>query len=248
MKSLLRIFLVAAAIAAPGVASAQSVTVVVNGQPVSFPQPPIVRAGRVFVPLRGVFEQLGASVVYSNGQINATGRGRTISLTINSTAAIVDGQQQTIDVAPFLVSDTTYVPLRFISQALGASVNWNDSTSTVTISASGPPPPRPPQSVPRPPQPVPPPRPGVQLVGISPTGTVFGSRQTVNFNFSRRVRLSALRVSVDGTSITSSVSQRGSAFFAPIPFPLTRGPHRVRVTGTTVDGIPFDLSWSFERG
>lgn len=241
MKSLFRIFLVAAAIAAPGVAVAQSVTVIVNGQPVNFTQPPIVRAGRVFVPLRGVFEQLGASVVYANGQINATGRGRNISLTINSINATVNGQLQELDVAPFLVADTTYVPLRFISQALGAAVNWNDSTSTVTITAGGPPPVRPPQ-------PVPPPRPVVQLVGVSPTGTVFNSRQTINFNFSRRVRLSALRVSVDGTNITSSVSQRGSAFFAPIPFPLPRGPHRVRVTGSTVDGIPFDLSWSFVRG
>ncbi len=68
-----------------------------------------------------------------NGQINATGRGRTISLTIGSTQATVDGQPQTMDVAPFIVIATTFVPLRFISQALGASVNWNDSTSTVTI-------------------------------------------------------------------------------------------------------------------
>jgi hypothetical protein len=99
----------------------------------NFTQPPIERSGRVFVPLRGVFEQLGASVVYSNGQINATGNGRTISLTIGSTQATVAGQPTLMDVAPFIVGATTYVPLRFISQALGASVNWDNSTSTVTI-------------------------------------------------------------------------------------------------------------------
>ena len=71
----------------------------------SFDQPPIVRAGRVFVPLRGVFERLGASVVYANGQINATGRGRTVSLRIGSTQATVDGQPTTLDVAPFVVGD-----------------------------------------------------------------------------------------------------------------------------------------------
>ena len=56
----------------PVSAPAQSaVSVFVNGQRMSFDQPPIVQSGRVFVPLRGVFEQLGASVVYNNGQINA---------------------------------------------------------------------------------------------------------------------------------------------------------------------------------
>src|SRR5262249_1232298 len=84
-------------------ASAASVTVIVNGQTVSFDQPPIERAGRVFVPLRGVFERLGASVVYSNGIINATGNGSNISLHIGSTQATVNGQTQTLDVAPFLV-------------------------------------------------------------------------------------------------------------------------------------------------
>ncbi|MBV9055943.1 MAG: copper amine oxidase N-terminal domain-containing protein, partial [Candidatus Eremiobacteraeota bacterium] len=108
----------------PGV-RAQSVNVIVNGEPMSFAVAPIVRAGRVFVPLRGIFERLGASVVYSNGQINATATGRSISLSIGSTQATVDGQPQTIDVAPFIVGATTFVPLRFISQALGASVNWN---------------------------------------------------------------------------------------------------------------------------
>jgi hypothetical protein len=244
---------VAAAIAVPGIAVAQSVNVVVNGQPVSFPQPPIVRAGRVFVPLRGVFERLGASVVYSNGQINATGRGRNISLTINSTNAVVDGQPQTMDVAPFLVADTTYVPLRFISQALGAAVNWDNSTSTVTINAGSvavPPPARQPVPVPPPPRrpvPVPPPA-RVNLVSVSPTGTVFNARPTLRFQFDRRVRPATLRVRIDGTSITSSVTQSGNSFFVPVPFPLARGQHRVRVTGTTVDGLPFDLSWSFVRG
>jgi hypothetical protein len=76
--------------------AAQSVTVVVNGQTMNFTQPPIERAGRVFVPLRGIFEQLGASVVYANGQINATAHGRTVSLNIGSTQATVAGQPATL--------------------------------------------------------------------------------------------------------------------------------------------------------
>ncbi|MBV9333876.1 MAG: copper amine oxidase N-terminal domain-containing protein [Candidatus Eremiobacteraeota bacterium] len=238
MTRLFSIFLLLAAFAAPSFVAAQSVTVVVNGQNMNFTQPPIVRAGRVFVPLRGVFEQLGASVVYSNGQINATGRGRTVSLNIGSEQATVDGQPQTMDVAPFIVSETTFVPLRFISQALGASVNWNDSTSTVTISGGGGAPvPMPPQQPPS----------AVRFVNVSPTGTVFNPNQTIQFQFSRGVRPSALRVRVDGNSVTSGLSQSGRVFSVNVPWPLSRGPHHVRVNGMTVDGVPFDLSWDFAR-
>ncbi|MBV8067473.1 MAG: copper amine oxidase N-terminal domain-containing protein [Candidatus Eremiobacteraeota bacterium] len=242
MKRLLWIFLLLGAVGAPQIAGAQSVTVIVNGQPVSFTQPPIVRAGRVFVPLRGVFERLGASVVYASGQINATGRGRNISLTINSTQATVNGQPETIDVAPFLVADTTYVPLRFISQALGASVNWNDSTSTVTINAGGGGsyPPRPPQ----------PPPPGyvVHLVSVSPTGTIYSAHPTISFQFDHRVRLEALRIRVDGNDVTANVSQSGRGFYLNLPWAIQAGPHHVRATGTTIDGVSFDLSWDFVRG
>ena len=120
--------------AGPAVAS---VGVTINGSAVDISPQPITQAGRVFVPLRGVFEQLGASVVYENGEINATGNGRNISLHIGSTQAAVDGQPQTIDVAPFIVGASTYVPLRFISEALGASVDWDDASSTVAISLAG---------------------------------------------------------------------------------------------------------------
>ena len=111
--------------------------VAVNGTPVNLNPPPIERAGRVFVPLRGVFEQLGASVVYENGQINATGNGRTVSLRVGSNQAIVNGNPQTLDVAPFLVGASTYVPLRFVSQALGASVNYESSNQLVSITTNG---------------------------------------------------------------------------------------------------------------
>src|SRR5579862_3667999 len=154
MRRFLTILFVVGTLFAPSVAGAQqSVNVIVNGQTMNFTEPPIVRAGRVFVPLRGIFQQLGASVVYANGQINATGRGRTVSLTIGSTQAVVNGHPATLDVAPFVVGSRTLVPLRFVAQSLGAAVNWNDSTSTVTITAGGGGRPVPP---PAPPQPQPP--------------------------------------------------------------------------------------------
>jgi Copper amine oxidase N-terminal domain len=236
MKSLSKILLALAVAAVPAAASAQSVTVIVNGQTMNFTQPPIVRTGRVFVPLRGVFEQLGASVVYSNGQINATGNGRSISLTIGSTQATVGGQPETLDVAPFIVASTTFVPLRFISQALGATVNWNDSTSTVTIAGGGgaqPPPPGP--------------RP-IRFVTVAPTGVVYNPSPRIRFQFDRPVRLTDFRVAVDGRNVTSGLIQSGPAFVFDLPWRLSAGTHRVRVVGTTASGASFDLAWSFVRG
>ena len=119
-----------------GAADAQ-VQVQINGQPVNVSPAPVMQDGRVFVPLRGVFESLGASVVYSNGEINATGNGREISLHIGSTQATVDGNPQTIDVAPFIIGASTYVPLRFVSQALGATVDWDGTNHIVAITMQG---------------------------------------------------------------------------------------------------------------
>jgi len=65
-----------------GLGADAQVGITINGNGVDVSPSPIIQAGRVFVPLRGVFENLGASVVYSRGQINATGNGRDISLQI----------------------------------------------------------------------------------------------------------------------------------------------------------------------
>jgi hypothetical protein len=222
-----------AVVSAPLATTAQTVTVIVDGQRMSFDQPPIVRAGRVFVPMRAIFERLGASVVYANGQINATGRGRTVSLTIGSTQATVDGQPATLDVAPFLIGARTLVPLRFIAQSLGAAVNWNDSTSTVTINSSGSRPP------------VPPPGREVTLTYQWPTGTVYNHYPQIRFQVNRPVRIGSFQVLLDGRDITGGLQNNAQYYFAPTPSSLAMGNHRVRVYGRTAGGIPFDLNWTF---
>ncbi|HKE36147.1 MAG TPA: copper amine oxidase N-terminal domain-containing protein [Candidatus Baltobacteraceae bacterium] len=231
----------AAALAMPpltGLAQSGGVTVIVNGQTMSFDQPPIVRNGRVFVPLRGVFEQLGASVVYANGQINATGNGRTISLTIGSTQATVNGQSQILDVAPFLVGSRTLVPLRFIAQSLGATVDWNDSTSTVTITGG---------NAGRPQQPPPERRP-IVLTYQWPTGTIYNHYPQLRFNLNRRLAMGSFRVILDGNDVTSNVASNGQYYYVNAPFSLQMGKHRVRVTGQAMGGAPFDLGWTFNQG
>jgi Copper amine oxidase N-terminal domain len=220
-------------------ARAAAVTVVVNGQTISFDQPPIERAGRVFVPLRGVFEHLGASVVYSNGVINATGNGRNISLRIGSTQATVNGQPQYLDVAPFLVGSRTLVPLRFVAQALGASVDWNNGTSTVTITGgSG-------QS-----QSTPPPNRSFYLTNERPgrNASVGTLTPAIHASFSEPVQQNSVRVSIDGRDVTNDVYINANGFDVTPSFQLPAGTHHVRVTGTTQAGSSFGTGWSFNTG
>ncbi|MBV8726646.1 MAG: copper amine oxidase N-terminal domain-containing protein [Candidatus Eremiobacteraeota bacterium] len=222
---------------ATAAAYAQGVTIIVNGQTMTFDQPPIERAGRVFVPLRGVFERLGASVVYSNGQINATGNGRTVSLQIGSTNATVNGQPVTIDVAPFLVGPRTLVPLRFIAQSLGATVNYNDSNRTVTINGGG---------GGGPPQP-PPAGGAFYLIARYPAqGSVVHTTQPrLNANFTQPADTGSLRVFFDGRDITSSVYVSSRGFNGTLPYNVPYGAHNVRVTGTTAAGAAFARGWTF---
>lgn len=229
---------IACASIAPSPAFAQNVTVVVNGQQITFDQPPIERSGRVFVPLRGVFERLGASVVYDNGVINATGNGRNISLRIGSNVALVDGSQQMLDVAPFVVGDRTLVPLRFVSQALGANVDWNNNTSTVTIAMAGAP-----QSTAAPSSSV-----SITSVHPAPNSVVSAKRPAVSGNFSSAVDPNSVRISLDDRDVSSTTYVSATSFLFSPPYDLAASSHTVHVTGKDVNGNPFDRSWSFTSG
>ncbi len=252
------------------IALAQSdVSVTLNGAPLNLNPPPQERSGRVFVPLRGVFEQLGASVVYDNGTINAQkGHERSVSLHVGSTAATVDGQPQTLDVAPFIIGASTYVPLRFVSQALGASVNYDANNRVVALGESGRPmgdrpmgdrpmggqpmggpPPR--SEQPQALQPPPPDHTSLILSAVRPgrNEVVPARRPTIEADFADgRVNPDSLRITLDGVNVTgqSTRSPRGIVYSPPSD--LQSGRHEVHVNGTDTNGTPFDANWSFTSG
>jgi len=122
-----------------GAQVAANITVLVDNQPIQFDVPPQMAYGRVLVPLRGVFERLGASVVWNDQtQTVLAQRGATsVSLVIGQNQAMINGQAVPVDVPPMVVGGRTMVPLRFVSQALGATVNWDANTSTVAIITNG---------------------------------------------------------------------------------------------------------------
>src|SRR5688500_9689919 len=117
------------------VAYAQTVRVFVDGDPVAFDQPPIITAGRVFVPLRGVFERLGAFVEWDQRTSTVMARqdSTQVVLRLGQAQAMVNGQPTTLDSPPMVVGGRTLVPLRFLGETLGARVSWDPSNYTVSI-------------------------------------------------------------------------------------------------------------------
>jgi Copper amine oxidase N-terminal domain len=116
-----------------------AIRVYVDGQIVNFDVPPNVIQGRVLVPLRGVFERLGATVDYDGKtqHIVAVRGEQTVELTLGSRQARLNGKPALLDVPAFTVGDRTMVPLRFISESLGASVQWVEASRVILIGASG---------------------------------------------------------------------------------------------------------------
>jgi len=112
-----------------------AISVIVNGKKLSFDQNPIIYNSRVLVPLRGIFEELGATVTWdgSTKTITAKKGDITISLEIDSAVIMVNNERYIFDVPAKLINGRTLVPVRAVAEAFGAYVNWDNNTSTVNI-------------------------------------------------------------------------------------------------------------------
>jgi len=99
---------------------------------------PFIQDGFTFVPMRGIFEALGAELIWvsETRQVIATRDENTIVLTIDSYAADRNGNTIHLMAAPQNVGGHTFVPLRFIAESLDADVGWDGITRTVNIATS----------------------------------------------------------------------------------------------------------------
>ena len=109
--------------------------VFLDGQALSFEVPPIIENDRTLVPLRAIFEALGATVDWDNATRTVTSRkgSTTVVLTIGSLTPTVNGQGRQLDVPAKIVADRTLAPLRFVGEAFGSTVDWEGSTRTINI-------------------------------------------------------------------------------------------------------------------
>jgi hypothetical protein len=107
-----------------------------NGQELSFEVPPVIENSRTLVPLRAIFEAMGADVQWNSSTQTATAtKGSiTVVLALNSTSPTINGVVYPLDTAAKIVNNRTLAPLRFVGEAFGGTVKWIEATRTITIS------------------------------------------------------------------------------------------------------------------
>jgi len=118
----------------PGTA-APDVRIDVDGSPLALDVAPRLVSGRTMLPFRAVAEALGAEVTWDalNGRVEMTKAGTSIVLDVGGNVALLSGTPVLLDVPVLLAEDRVLVPLRFVSQAMGATVDWDSRSRVVSV-------------------------------------------------------------------------------------------------------------------
>ena len=111
------------------------ISIILNENKLSFTQSPVIENGTTLVPMRAIFEAMGASVKWDGTTQTVTSikDDTTISLTLNKETATVNDNSIALAVPAKLINGNTMVPLRFVGESLGAEVNWDGASKTITI-------------------------------------------------------------------------------------------------------------------
>lgn len=120
----------------------------------------LVRGGVVLVPLRSMFEHMGATVSWDEATHTAdvSKPGADVKVTLGKPVVVVNGEERPLDVPPMMYRGTVVVPVRVISEGMGAYVQWVPDRRVVVVRFLGTPvPPPAPAPVPTPTLPPPPP-------------------------------------------------------------------------------------------
>ncbi len=109
--------------------------VILNNKLLSFDRPPVIENGRLLVPMRFLFEQMGAEVEWDEetGSAKATLNNKTITFTPDSDKAVVNSKTVSTGTPARLIDGKTMVPLRFSSVETGHTVSWEEETRTAVI-------------------------------------------------------------------------------------------------------------------
>ena len=107
----------------------------INGTKVEVETPYVIGEGVTLVPLRVISEAFGAEVEW-NGEtkeVTIVDGDNKVVVAIGSKTAVVNGEEKELEEAPELKNDVTMIPLRFISENLGATVDYDDATAAITV-------------------------------------------------------------------------------------------------------------------
>ncbi len=111
------------------------IKVIVDDQVLPLDTTPLIVEGRTLVPVRAIFEALGATVEWNpvTQSIKAIKGSLIITMQIGQKTAYISDVPKTLDVPARLYNNRTLVPLRFVGEALGAKVDWNEQTRKIII-------------------------------------------------------------------------------------------------------------------
>ncbi len=136
LSLLMVVMMIASLLVAPALAD-DGIKVTINGVEQKYDVMPVIINGRTLVPMRGIYEALGAEITWVDATKTVVGArdNKHIKLRINSDAVYVDGveQEKKLDVPAQIINSRTMVPVRFIAESFGETVNWNADTKTVEI-------------------------------------------------------------------------------------------------------------------
>lgn len=118
-----------------GPAPLPPIKVQLDNRALVFDVPPVIENGRTVVPLRAIAEALGAAVNWEEKTrtVIIQKGGVTVKLTIGSKVALKNQEKITLDIPPKIIGNRTMIPLRFVSEALGANVRWDPALRLVSI-------------------------------------------------------------------------------------------------------------------
>lgn len=139
MKKIIFAFIMIFAMSAGALAADNEPSVYLNGKQMTFDVNPYIKDGRTLVPMRAIFEAVGATVgwdqdtrtVYAVREKNED--ASLVTLQIDHDKAFVNSEEKTLDVTATIKNDRTFVPLRFVVEALGEKVEWNQERYAVII-------------------------------------------------------------------------------------------------------------------
>lgn len=121
-------------------AATKPVSIWMDGAAVQFKQgAPMVENGTTLVPLRPLLEKLGVNLYWDgkNQTVTGTKSGLSFALQVGNDTAVVNGVVEELDAVPRVIRGTTYVPLRFVAEAVGYKVTWDAKNNAVALAQAG---------------------------------------------------------------------------------------------------------------
>ena len=115
-----------------------AINITVDNKPLTTDVSPVIIDGRTLVPVRNIFEELGADVIWNDETktVSATKGSTNIEITLGSNNAYVNNNSVILDVPAQSVNGRTMVPARFVAESLGCNVNWDSANQLIQISSS----------------------------------------------------------------------------------------------------------------